>query len=62
MSPRDVVRADVDIHTTAWILNGMGVAFTVRDLLETEVAQPEVADELVVEQIIAWLEVDSPTG
>lgn len=57
-----VVRADVDIHTTAWILNGMGVAFTVRDLLETEVAQPEVADELVVEQIIAWLEVDSPTG
>lgn len=57
-----VVRADVDVRTVGWILDGIGVAFTVRDLLDTGSAQVGATDERTIEQVIAWLAVEPPTG
>jgi AcrR family transcriptional regulator len=52
-----VLRADADTRTIAWILDGMGVAFTVRDLLfADETAARDTADNsTTVELILAWL-------
>jgi AcrR family transcriptional regulator len=52
-----VVRADVDRRTTAWILDGMGVAFTVRDLLfpEEVTAGGRAGNAATIESMIDWL-------
>lgn len=52
-----VLRDDADTRTVAWILDGMGVAFTVRDLLfADETAARDTADDAsTIELILAWL-------
>ncbi len=55
-----VIRADIDTPAAAWLLNGMGVAFTVRDLLspdEGEGPGSVGANESAIDLMIAWLAV-----
>lgn len=53
-----VIRQDADVRTASWILDGMGVAFTVRDLLfpdELDRAGAVEANQQTVDQIVTWL-------
>lgn len=60
-----VLRAELDTTAAAWLLNGMGVAFTVRDLLfpDDGGGSPTVeANESTIDTMIAWLAVPSSTS
>lgn len=60
-----VFRRDVDPHAVAWMLDGMGVAFTVRDLLLVPDTDDGSIDQDVatIESVISWLaEPDRVTG
>jgi AcrR family transcriptional regulator len=52
-----VLREDADTRTVAWVLDGMGVAFTVRDLLfaDETAARGTAGNATTIELILAWL-------
>ena len=60
-----VIRSALDTNAAAWLLNGMGVAFTVRDLLfpDDGGGSPTVeANESTIETMIAWLAIPGTTS
>lgn len=46
-----VIRAELDADAVAWLLDGMGVGFTVRELLDG----PVPPDATAIDSVIAWL-------
>lgn len=46
-----VIRSDLDVAALAWLLDGLGVSFTVRGLLDG----PAPADTRTIDAVIAWL-------